>query len=65
MRGHGGYLVLVHLVQVDGVVLRAEELLPDVGQLQWRVCQLPAAGRGGLDTAAEHAAQDLVAEADA
>jgi len=50
---------------VDDVVFRAEQLLPDVCQFQRRMCQFPAAGRSGLDAAAQHATEDLVAEADA
>lgn len=65
VRGHGGHLVLVHLVQVDGVVVRAEEVLADVGEFHGRVCEFPAAAGGGFDGGAEHAAEDLVAEADA
>lgn len=65
VRGHGGHLVLVHLVQVDGVVVRAEEVLADVGEFHGRVREFPAAAGGGLDGGAEGAAEDLVAEADA
>lgn len=63
--GHGGHLVLVHLVQVDGVVLCAEEVLAYVCELHRRVGELPSTGRSRFDGAAEHAAQDLVAKADA
>lgn len=64
MGGDSGYLVLVHLVEVNGVVLRAEELLPEFGKFQRCVCEFPAAAGSAFDAAAEHAAQDLVAETD-
>jgi hypothetical protein len=57
-------LVLVHLVQVDGVVVRAEEEFADVGEFHGCVREFPAAAGGGLDGGAERAAEDLVAEAD-
>ncbi len=59
-------VVLVHLVQVDGVGRGVvEELGADGGDGDGRVGELPFAVGGGADGGAEGAAADLVAEADA
>lgn len=50
---------------MDGVVRGAEEEFADVCEFHRRVCEFPAAGGGGFYGSAEHAAEDLVAEADA
>lgn len=65
VRGNHGHLVLVHLVQVDDGLFGAEQVLAHVRELHGGVRQLPAAGGSRAHGAAEHAAEDLVAEADA
>ena len=65
VRRHGRHLVLMHLVQVDSVVLRAEQRFADGRELHGRVRELPAAAGRRFHAGAQRAAQDLVAEADA
>ena len=56
-------MVLVHLVQVDVVLVRLEQLLSDRGEVDSRVAELPFAR--GLHLGAEEAGDELVAETDA
>ena len=56
-------LVLVHLVQVDVVLARAEEAPPDGRERDAAVPQFPVPRRRGPNRAAEETGEELVAEA--
>lgn len=58
-------MVLVHLVEMQDGVGGAEEPLADGGELNPGVRQLLGVRRAGRHGGAQHAAEDLVAEADA
>lgn len=58
-------LVLVHLVQVDVVLARAEETAADGREHDAAVTQFPVLRGSGPNGAAEEAGEELVAEADA
>lgn len=58
------HMVLLHLIQMNARLFNTEEASPDLRQLDIRMCQFPIVVRVPLDGAAQHAAQQLVPEAD-